>query len=845
MGNYTVSVTLQGNDQLSPALKNANREMNNLESAGQESGSALDKLKNAALGLGAALSLAEVARRAVELYNLGTAANNAENTFVQLSGGTDAAAASLNLMRSATNGVVDDMTLVQGANRLLMMNLARTGEEAARLTEIAVKLGSAMGNDAATSIGDFAALLANQSILRLDNFGISSDAVRSSLEKLKAAGMDAQEAFSMAVMEESAKSLDKLGASADTTGGAVQRMIAGISNAIQDFAQRFGTGVNSLAGIIEIALGMNPDQIANSEARFGAYLENLTTVYDRVRNGVFGGQSNDFMRQIVLEGLLALENDPTLEADAKRLGQVIHDSMVSKDIWSLPDYAEAVRGSQLWTETARTGLESLAGLIATLNTEQEQTKANAATIADRNQRIADQAAAIRAAEQQINLEKAKERQLTFEIAAASDAAFEATRKRAAATRELGYANQIIGTDLYNVYETLGKVFDPLQAMNMSKAGIAALMPDYMTSGMAAAIQAQYDDAAAQLERLKALAKDGLITNDDLENSSGMVDNLKMMADEASRAADAFDRIKLSEIFGQREGGLKGQVGDAVIASMQANGATDAQIAAMRSALDLASGRQTAASQYFDAAIAPAIANMKPGDAVAIVDAYTSMLNEAMLKGFTPDKVQELQIRFFTVLFGGGGMGGGNTLTVKPGDTLAGLAAQTGMSISELMQITGTTNPRLLQPGSYGYGGTGGALNTTMLSAFNPLAFLFGGTTGAGAGMEMSAGFGSGMYGTNLSEQTSTMSDNMQTMVDSAAELSDTMGEVADKSADLRDNIEALTAQTNVVTVELKLTGADWDALKQLGFNGTVNGRSVRDNGGRVAGADSRMQRTRD
>ena len=185
MSNYTVAVTLQGRDNLTPVLNKANSELSDLKGGSDSSANALGGLATAAAALGSALTLAEVGRKAIELYNLGTAANNAEATFVQLSGGTDAAAASLQAMRRATSGVVDDMTLMQGANKLLMMNLAGTGEEAARLTEIAVKLGSAMGNDAATSIADFAALLANQSIPRLDNFGISSDAVRRKLEELK------------------------------------------------------------------------------------------------------------------------------------------------------------------------------------------------------------------------------------------------------------------------------------------------------------------------------------------------------------------------------------------------------------------------------------------------------------------------------------------------------------------------------------------------------------------------------------------------------------------------------------------------------------------------------------
>lgn len=821
MSNYTVAVTLQGRDNLTPVLNKANSELSDLKGGSDSSANALGGLATAAAALGSALTLAEVGRKAIELYNLGTAANNAEATFVQLSGGTDAAAASLEAMRRATSGVVDDMTLMQGANKLLMMNLAGTGEEAARLTEIAVKLGSAMGNDAATSIADFAALLANQSIPRLDNFGISSDAVRRKLEELKASGMDAQEAFSMAVMEEGARSLDKLGASADTTGGAVQRMITNIGNAMQDFAQRFGTGVNGLAGIIEISLGMNPEQVKQRELAaadeigfFQKYADQMMTIASDMNMTLADG----FDPATMLSSAYSLISDYFIydpnatRADAiNNAVQQIVDDMVSQLV--IPESAAAdwqtALATMLFTmPDVDAGIAEFQAEVTKLRTRQGE------IISRRPDRL------IQGLEQ-LNRDRAQ---------AIQDGTAKLLKELEIeqAKVQLGIANQSIQANLSGVFDLLSQ----------TTSATESLIPRYMTDAMAQAIQAQYDDAAAQLERLKELAKDGLITDADLANSSGMVDNLKMMADEATRAADAFDRIKLSEIFGQKEGGLKGQVTDAVIASMQANGATPEQIQAMRDALDLASGRQTGASQFFERTLTPAIATMKPGDAVAIVNAYTSMLNEAMLKGFTPDKVQALQTRFYNTLFGGGM--GGNTLTVKPGDTLAGLSAQTGISVDELMRITGTTNPRLLQPGTYDYGG--GALNTTMLSAFNSLSFLFGGTTAAGANMGTGAGFGAGMFGTMAG------GDDIVTLLEDASAASDPLKE---NTAEIADNVERANAiletlAANVTVIRLKLdvdAGIFKELLTRMGID--VTGTSVRDNGGRVAGQDSRMQRTRD
>lgn len=131
----------------------------------------------------------------------------------------------------------------------------------------------------------------------------------------------------------------------------------------------------------------------------------------------------------------------------------------------------------------------------------------------------------------------------------------------------------------------------------------------------------------------------------------------------------------------------------------------------------------------------------------------------------------------------------------------------------------------------------------MLSAFNPLSFLFGGTTGAGA-EGMQAGFGAGEFGllSGLSNDSAAIGENFQTVADNAVVFSDTMRDVADHSTELRENLEAIVSRTNVVQVELRLTGQDWELFKQFGL---MNTRSVRDNGGRVRGLDPRMNPTRD
>jgi hypothetical protein len=78
--------------------------------------------------------------------------------------------------------MVSDAELMKSANQFLVMGLADSTEEASKFAEMATQLGRAMGKEAVPAMADFAAMLANQSIPRLDTFGISSGNVRQSIE---------------------------------------------------------------------------------------------------------------------------------------------------------------------------------------------------------------------------------------------------------------------------------------------------------------------------------------------------------------------------------------------------------------------------------------------------------------------------------------------------------------------------------------------------------------------------------------------------------------------------------------------------------------------------------------
>jgi hypothetical protein len=90
-------------------------------------------------------------------------------------------------MRKASSGMVADSDLMLSANRLISMGLAESAEEASNLTHMAVRLGEAMGKGPTQAMEEFALMMANQSIPRLDTFGISAGKVRERMAELMGA----------------------------------------------------------------------------------------------------------------------------------------------------------------------------------------------------------------------------------------------------------------------------------------------------------------------------------------------------------------------------------------------------------------------------------------------------------------------------------------------------------------------------------------------------------------------------------------------------------------------------------------------------------------------------------
>jgi hypothetical protein len=198
-----VDIILRGKNEASAAIKQVKADLGGLDSTAKSLAGGLSGIGSMIGVAGLATAAMQIGRMTVELGNLGQEVQQQRAYFNVWSGGVENATANLAAMREAIGGVMTDSEAMTGANKLLSMGLAKNADELANLSKMAVMLGGST-RSASESINEFSLLLANQSVLRLDTFGISGAKVRARIEELMAAdaGLSREQAFLNAVMEE-------------------------------------------------------------------------------------------------------------------------------------------------------------------------------------------------------------------------------------------------------------------------------------------------------------------------------------------------------------------------------------------------------------------------------------------------------------------------------------------------------------------------------------------------------------------------------------------------------------------------------------------------------------------
>ena len=782
----SVTVRISAVDSFSSVVQRYNQAMGQAENAtrrlGQEtdrSASDLDRLGTAVTGMIAAWGLMGVKNFAEDMNALGVQVNATRRIFGQLASELGEPAESLEKLRKATLGVVDDMTLMGGANQFLRMNLATTSDELAKLTEIAIKLKRPTV-DATTAVQDFALLLSQQSILRLDNFGFSAGRVRQRINELLASGeaLNRSEAFNMTVLEEGELLLKRYGSAADVAGTALGRLQTNIANFTQEFAGRFAMGVEGGIGILEISLGLRPEQVAATEARAQAAIEDLGAVLTYAFNDpAFKDQLPlDFMQNFVSEALKVAQESPELMSDMNTFTHTVLNRIGQ----GMPTGAEGLPEFQLSRTLAEATVQIQAGNQARRDSIRLTEQAAIAEL--------DRLAIL---EEEANLAKLE--------------------------GERAQLRGAIGGDLFGLEAQLAQTGAvPRGFMDLLEGDFT--MPRFIDSQQAQ----QFHDIAEEADRLLDDATrfdeldPELFSDDQLEMMKDVASETEKLAKEADKAAGSFDKIKLTELFGQGPRGavesLTGQVGGMVAEQMRASGAPEEQVSAFQQEYGLLSNEITPGSIALEEQIAPMIAQIEaaaPGMGAMAVQQVAQILAESVKRGIDPNSPEFWAAVRESLGVTPGSSGAG--FSVYPGDTVSGLAGQYGMTPEEIMAAAGITNPRLLQPGQYST--PGAEVDTSALTGFDPETFFADFETMSGQAETFQTSF-------------NTFLTDAQNAVPPVGDIELSMGNISSYATTLSDKMAALTSKVQEVTVKIKVEYDDARGWLE---------QTVRNNGGTVPG----------
>lgn len=233
-------------------------------------------LAQAAAKIGLAAMTVQAIRQIPQLANLGFKYKNAQIALAAFAGSAEKATAITDAVTEAAGFAIDKFTAVRNATRLLSLGLASNADEAANLTKVATVLGATMGTDMHESFENFTLLLANQSILRLDTYGISGAKVREEMARLAAEmpELDRSMRFTTATMTIAEEKMAKLEEAGFEATSSIDRLDAVVGNLKISAAEFVAEGVlpvtDGLTGVADATKAAN-EKLAEGVDTFEDY----------------------------------------------------------------------------------------------------------------------------------------------------------------------------------------------------------------------------------------------------------------------------------------------------------------------------------------------------------------------------------------------------------------------------------------------------------------------------------------------------------------------------------------------------------------------------------------------
>jgi len=589
MAERSVTLRISATDNFSDVMRRYNTAIGQADDATTRAGNAARRqqgtwsqlggeIRGALVGLG----VIGVSRFAVDFARLGDKVNIATTNFDALSRSVlnmDSTGV-LSRLREATGGVVSDFDLIAGANRLLAMNLTNSTDQLTEMTSGAIRLGRAFGKDAKSAIEEFSLLMANQSYLRLDTFGISAAAVRQRVSELKDEfpGITREASFFQATLDEMDNSLSRLGDSATAGETGFARLEARIANFKNEAAGNFAIGVNSIiegvTAIQDVAARANTsiaDVLLNpgDAARRASIGDTTRAIWER-----FGAELSQTTQITTMAGApYAVDTYQELQRIVEAADRF--KTLTGETATSAGDIAQGysdIHGRQI---ELTAGQQELVDKFLFYNRQISGMTTGGGFGTPRN----------------------------FDTQAWQFAQQIATATAQGAVSMAEYANQVFraAEGARNVGRMLG------------------IDTETHTNAAAQRLQSAMEGVAGYVANAASSAFD--------------------MANQWVRAASAAERMSLADVFNQQGGGRLGEITDALIDLGKDRDTNEDTLAAIQRSLDLVSGRETSGSLAMQEQLLPMLLQLGAGNpdmAAQAAALYSQNIGLLASMGISPD-----------------------------------------------------------------------------------------------------------------------------------------------------------------------------------------------------------------
>lgn len=201
-----------------------------------------------------------------ETLDEGRSLDQARDRFEALSKSIGTSAESLTAqLTTATQGAMTQAQLAATIGQLIETGLVGSADQASHLADMIIRLKKPT-DDISDAFGNFSSMLLNQSIPRLDSFGISGAAVRDDIDRLMRSteGLTREQAFLQAVMEQGEKTLQRTGQASGSTVSDMERLRAKLSDLKDGFIVALYEGMQPLIESAAEFVGSHGPELAAS-----------------------------------------------------------------------------------------------------------------------------------------------------------------------------------------------------------------------------------------------------------------------------------------------------------------------------------------------------------------------------------------------------------------------------------------------------------------------------------------------------------------------------------------------------------------------------------------------------